>query len=76
MSVLFPEPETPLMQTSRPSGIEALILRRLFSAAPLISMDPIDFGRDLSLFENPDSAPVRKGPDSESIEMIIVNTPL
>src|SRR5688572_11016683 len=37
MSELFPDPETPVTQTSAPSGICTLTLRRLLWRAPRIS---------------------------------------
>ena len=39
ISVLFPEPETPVTQTSLPSGIFTFTFLRLFSAAPRISIN-------------------------------------
>ena len=37
ISVLLPEPETPVMQTNLPSGIATSMFLRLFSRAPLIA---------------------------------------
>ena len=36
MSVLLPEPDTPVMQTITPSGISTSTLRKLFARAPRI----------------------------------------
>src|SRR3990172_12715049 len=40
MSVLLPEPDTPVTHTSRLSGICTSMFLRLFSAAPTISRKP------------------------------------